>query len=159
MKTSYIGIDPGKSGAIVIIDQDLKVDLAIPKMPWLNERIDSSMLYCIIAKGIQDYENTHIICEKVHSMPRDSSKAAFTFGGAYHGALAVVDLFDIPLTLVSPQSWKKVMLKDKKKEKQDSINRARELFPSLRSQLKTKSSHNLAEAALIAAYGVTNWNN
>ena len=54
MKTSYIGIDPGKSGAIVIIDQDLKVDLAIPKMPWLNERIDSSMIYCIIAKGIRD---------------------------------------------------------------------------------------------------------
>ena len=91
-------------------------------------------------------------------MPRDGVKSAFTFGGAYHAALAVVDLFDIPLTLVAPQTWKKVMLKDKGKDKQDSINAARELFPALRSSLKTKSSHNLAEAALIAAYGVKYWN-
>ena len=157
MSHCFIGIDPGKSGAICVITSDLQVDTAVSKMPWLNDRLDSNLLYGIIAKAMTDYDYTHVVCEKVHSMPRDGVKSAFTFGGAYHAALAVVDLFDIPISLVAPQTWKKVMLKDRGKEKKDSINVARELFPALRSSLKTKSSHNLAEAALIAAYGVQNW--
>ncbi len=102
--------------------------------------------------------NCMVACEKVHAMPRDGAKGAFTFGGAYHGMLAVVDLFDFPLVLVAPQTWKKSMLRDRGREKHDSVNAARDMFPDLRQHLKAKSSHNLAEAALIAAYGISSWN-
>ena len=150
----FCGIDPGKSGALVFIGEDLDVRLVVEKMPWVNERIDSRALYQLFASAGGD---VHVICEKVHSMPRDSSKSAFTFGGAYHGLLSVVDLFDYPLGLVAPQTWKKVMLRDRGKEKKDSVNAARDLFPALRTHLKTLSTHGTAEAALIAAYGVRLW--
>ena len=153
-KKIICGCDPGKSGAIVFIGEDLDVQLAVDKMPWANGRIDTRTLFNLFATA---GKNLLFVVEKVHSMPRDSAKSAFTFGGAYHGLLAVVDLFDAPLVLVSPQTWKKVMLKDRGKEKSDSINAARDLFPALRSSLETKSSHGIAEAALIAAYGVQLW--
>jgi len=156
-KKVYAGIDPGKSGAIVFLSSEARVVAAFKKMPWAGDRIDSRTLYGIFASCEDQCEELRVVCEKVHSMPRDGAKSAFTFGGAYHGLLAVVDLFDHPLHLVAPQTWKKVMLKDRGKEKQDSINAARDLFPALRSELKTKSSHGLAEAALIAAYGIQTW--
>lgn len=154
----YVGIDPGKSGAIVGLYENRKVAFSRPKMPWVNNRLDSVAVYNLLRECILAENELVVICEKVHAMPRDSSRSAFTFGGAYHACLAVVDLFDCPLLLVSPQGWKKVMLRDRGREKEDSVNAARDMFPSLRPDLKAKSSHNLAEAALIAAYGIQTWN-
>ena len=153
--TYFCGVDPGKSGAIVFLNEKRVPLLVIERMPWVNNRIDSRALYGMLATA---GDKLHVAVEKVHSMPRDSAKSAFTFGGAYHGLLAVVDLFDAPLLLVAPQTWKKKMLMDRGKEKSDSIAAARDLFPSLRPQLETKGSHGIAEAALIAAYGVQHWN-
>ena len=153
-KKIICGCDPGKSGAIVFIGEDLDVQLAVDKMPWANGRIDTRTLFNLFATA---GKNLLFVVEKVHSMPRDSSKSAFTFGGAYHGLLGIVDLFDAPLVLPSPQTWKKEMLRDRGKEKKDSVAAAHDIFPSLRPSLKTLSSHNLAEAALIAAYGVRLW--
>jgi len=153
----YVGIDPGKSGAIVTISETLDVVEVLPKMPWINDRLDSNALFEFLAKAKEGCDKLFVVCEKVHSMPRDSSRAAFTFGGSYFGCLCVIDLFDIPLLLVAPQTWKKVMLRDRGKEKADSINAGRDLFPALRPQLTTKSSHGVAEAALIAAYGIKSW--
>lgn len=158
MSNLYIGIDPGKSGAIAVLDEDRKPVTSYPKMPWLNNRLDSETLHELFAECSSTSKRCVVICEKVHAMPRDSSRSAFTFGGAYHACLAIADLFDFPLLLVSPQTWKKVMLRDRGREKEDSVNAARDMFPSLRPQLKAKSSHNLAEAALIAAYGIQTWN-
>jgi len=157
MADIFVGIDPGKSGAICVLDRDRSVIAYEKKMPWFNARLDAARLYDILGTWAAS-GNCVVTCEKVHAMPRDGAKSAFTFGGAYHAALAVVDLFDFPLQLVSPQTWKKTMLKDRGREKHDSVNAARDMFPFLRPQLKTKSSHNLAEAALIAAYGIHSWN-
>jgi predicted RNase H-like nuclease (RuvC/YqgF family) len=159
MSNVYIGIDPGKSGAIALINEDRDVIESFPKMPWENGRLDAVTLYDFLKQCDKACDRCIVVCEKVHSMPRDSSKSAFTFGGAFHAALACIDLFDFPLLLPSPQTWKKVMLKDRGREKQDSVAAARDMFPALRPKLKAKSSHNLAEAALIAAYGIHSWNN
>ena len=152
--TYFCGVDPGKSGAIVFLNEKRVPLLVIERMPWVNNRIDSRALYGMLATA---GDKLHVAVEKVHSMPRDSAKSAFTFGGAYHGLLGIVDLFDAPLVLPSPQTWKKEMLRDRGKEKKDSVAAAHDIFPSLRPSLKTLSSHNLAEAALIAAYRVRLW--
>ena len=55
-------------------------------------------------------------------------------------------------TLVTPQVWKKAMLKDMPKEKESSVVRCRELFPYTCDHLTLKSHHNRADAMLIAEH-------
>lgn len=96
------------------------------------------------------------ILEKTHAMPKQGVVSMFRMGyglGVWEGILAAQA---IPYTLVAPQTWKAVMLRDMRRgarDKQASRLRAYQLFPQLAEQLKTKSSHGRAEALLLAQYG------
>ena len=92
--------------------------------------------------------------ERVHSMPGQGVASTFSFGkatGTIIGCLAGAGLWE-HTTLVTPQVWKKAMLKDMPKEKESSVVRCRELFPYTCDHLTLKSHHNRADAMLIAEH-------
>ena len=142
----YIGIDPGLSGGIAILNQDgsVKEVVAMPDTPR------------DIYEFLFSYkEDSRCVLEEVgHGMPGQSSKATATFA-RHNGHLEMALLaLGIPTEKVTPQKWIKVYQLKKKKEqdKNEWKNvlkaKAQSLFPQLGKKVTLKT----CDALLIAEY-------
>lgn len=165
----YIGIDPGKSGVIAIIDEDKKLELI--KIPIYKNEIEEIQLLNIFHKHSDSY---HCVMEDVHSIFGASAKSNFQFGVSIGQIRTAIKTTSIPLTRVAPKQWQKemwqgikpILINTKKKNKKGEIKykidtkatsllAARNLFPGV-TFLLTKNSyvpdHNAIDAALMAEY-------
>ena len=144
----YIGVDPGKSGGIAIIDSD-----GVIAFPFSEERL------LIELDGIaQEYE---CICylEHVHAMPKQGVSSTFNFGMNFGFIQGVLKAYEIPYELVTPQKWKKEF--SCTSDKNTSIEVCKRLFPgvNLKATDRCKKDHDgIAEALLIAEYGRRHYN-
>lgn len=144
-----IGIDPGGSGSICVLGLDGKyIDhLLMPVMKvGKANRVNSAALVAWLDK----YKSAkHCYLEKVHAMPGNGSASMFSFGHSAGIVEGVIVALGIPLTLVTPQSWKKnsgLIGKDKDAAR----TRAIQLYPDVRDlDLKGKGQA-LADSILIA---------
>jgi crossover junction endodeoxyribonuclease RuvC len=100
----------------------------------------------------------HVFIEKVNAMPSGGVKmgagSAFTFGHSAGYVEGVVAGMGLPITLVTPQQWKKAnsLIGTGKDE---ARSRCTQLYPELRVlDLKGKGQA-VADAILIARYGIT----
>lgn len=140
----YIGIDPGKEGAMAIINK--KTVIIIP----FNEEE--------YKKALQRYsKNNKCVCivENVHSMPGQGVKSTFNFGKNFGYILGLLDSLDIPYKLVAPLKWKN-FYKLTGKPKQASIDLVHKKFKNInlkRTPRKINDDDNIAEAILLAEYG------
>ena len=141
MKT-YIGIDPGKSGALAIIHPQG----GITTLPFDAAR------YVAVLNALK---GRAIICcvEKVGAMPGQGVVSMFNFGHNLGFIEGVLQANGIPYQLVPPQTWKKEFSLSSDKAK--SIEVCQKLFPNV-SLLATprcrKPSDGIAEAILMAEY-------
>jgi len=139
--TSYIGIDPGKKGAMAIIRGD-RVDL----WPFDPENYRNVLLLT---------DETRAVCalERVGAMPGQGVTSMFHFGENYGLIQGFLMAFDIPFELVTPQRWKKAF--EVTGDKNSSIAVAKRLFPGVNLK-RTPGSHKgddgMAEALLLAEY-------
>lgn len=135
----YIGIDPGKDGAMSIIgDNDIKT------YHWLEG-------YDQVLSLITDKSICYI--ERVHSQPNNGVKAAFTFGENYGYIQGLLTAYKIPYQTIPPQTWKKEF--SITSDKSSSIECAKRLFPTVdlrRTDKCTKPHDGIAESLLIAEY-------
>ncbi len=143
-KKKYMGIDPGKSGSICVIDEDRNV-LGLHLMPE-----DSSELLEIFEK----YPDVRFaVMERVHGMPGMGGTQMFTFGKNYgHIEMALIAK-KIPFETVTPQKWLKEFQIGSKKfgeTKSEWKNRLKAVSVKLFPQ--TKVTLALADALLIAEY-------
>ena len=141
MKT-YIGIDPGKSGALALLTEDGQCTV----VPF-NESAYTAVLKA--ASG-----PSSVCClEKVGAMPGQGVVSMFNFGHNLGYIEGLLQAFDIPYQLVPPQTWKKEFCVTS--DKNTSIEVCRKLFPHV-SLLPTarsrKPSDGMAEAMLMAEY-------
>ena len=149
MKKVYIGIDPGASGGIAIIDEG-----AVKTYPMPETYPDIYNLF----KGIQAEIGTcqcAVILEDVgHGMPGQSSKATAVFARhCGHLEMALYAL-SFPIMKVTPQKWQKSysnsLGKSKDYDKREWKNRlkalAQQTFPTEKVTLKN------ADALLMAEY-------
>lgn len=141
------GIDPGVSGALCFMSEDGKPMLF--DMPILKEGkhtvIDETKVREMLAPV------SSVFIEKSQSMPGQGISSTFNYGVGYGIIRGICIGLQIPYTLVHPRTWKKVMMPDMPKEKEASIVRALQLFPSI--QLPRKKDHGKADALLICEYG------
>lgn len=138
----WIGADPGKSGAIAVVDEFGQPMADACKLS--NTDADIAAWLTDVA-GWSD--RVHATIEKVHSSPQMGVVSAFTFGrslGFLHGLLVALK---IPYTEVSPQRWQKYMDCLTHGDKNVSKQRAQQLWPTLRI------THAIADSLLIAEYG------
>lgn len=137
----YIGIDPGLKGGIALIRDESAT--AVPFTKDLLKEVCRSLK-----------EPAVCFLEKVGAMPGQGVTSMFNFGTTYGYIMGVLEAFDIPYQLISPQKWKKHFSLDKDKTK--SVETAKRLFPTV-SLLPTERCHKendgMAEALLIALYG------
>lgn len=157
-----IGIDPGLSGAIAWMDLGAN-KIEIVDMPILELKsgkkkkkvYDLHKTVSILEKFKDNKINPCVGIEKVHSMPKQGVASSFSFGEGFGMLQGIVATLKYSLTLITPQSWKKELLKGQKKEKDASVYRAKQLFPQIADKLTTERGrklHDRADAILIAEY-------
>lgn len=151
MKT-IIGIDPGMTGAIAIMDLNELIVYDMPvyeitKGKSVRKRIDILALRKILfGPG-----PCHAFIEQVSAQPGNGAAAAFTYGWGCGVIEAVINCAEIPFTFVTPQKWKKTL--QVPADKDGARFRASQLMPSFSHNWDRKKDHGRAESALIALYG------
>ena len=141
----YLGIDPGKSGAICSVDGFGFPDVVV--------RADATNRD--IWKALSDLTVDHsckAVIELVNAMPNQGVASTFKFGESYGTLVGLLTAAEVPFERVRPAVWcKEFGLKRKPGESvSDWKNRhkqlAQELFPGV------SITHATADALLIAEY-------
>lgn len=147
--TSILGIDPGKGGGWAFKDLESGT-ITVGKMPLVGGEIDVSSLAVLCEP------RTIVIIEKVHSMPKQGVSSTFTFGVGYGKLLGMCQTLRVGFDLVSPQTWKKLILRDTKRDKDAAIDFVNRLFPgiSLIPEGCKKPHDGIADAVCLMQWGV-----
>ena len=152
-----IGIDPGKTGALVALDEHGNVMLA-ELCPVLGKDFNDTEMSRVVRDAISDELNVHAGIEKCGTRPGESLRGAFSFGegvGIWRGILAA---HVIGWRWIAPQAWQVRALSGERKPKarkelKDAITRsAIRRWPKLSSVLHLKKNQGIADAAWIAEH-------
>lgn len=150
-----IGVDPGVSGAIVVLQSAACPDpVEWIRMPTIKQGKSSRVDAAAVARFLADFDVGHAYIEQVGAMPGQGVTSMFTFGHAAGVVEGVVVGQMIPITKVTPQAWKRragLVGADKDAAR----SRAIQLWPSWAALGKKGEGQALADAALIARYGDT----
>lgn len=141
----YIGIDPGVSGGIGVVDDD-GAALAF-KMPATLGDLNALFDRIVDRETRPMFAYVERVAAWAPAGQRMGATSAFTFGqnvGALHAFLTA---YGIGFDLVTPQRWQTVMQCRTGGDKNISKARAQQLF----SQIPV--THATADALLIAEYG------
>ena len=150
-----IGIDPGLSGAIAIL-QEKKV-LNIFDMPVMSEgkknkrQLNSAQLVNIIKENKNDNEEIIVVVEQVNAMPGQGVTSMFNFGQTFGAIKGISAALNLPIFFVRPSKWKK-HFELINSSKDSSRTKVIEMYPSLSNQLSKKKDVNKSDAILIASF-------
>ena len=157
MKTYFMGVDPGATGAIAVIDEDNNLIVAehlAEDIPAIANQFEAVLASC-------SGEVVFAVIEKVSAMPKQGVVSMFNFGMNFGSLQMALSCFLIPYELVTPQKWMKVAFdsgsggKRIKTDKEASLNLARRLYP--KAILKFKKNHGIADAIHMARYAKKNY--
>ena len=149
-----IGIDPGLSGGIAVLD-DLKI-FDMFDMPIMSEgkknknQLNSAQLVNIIKKHIVS-GNTFVIVEQVSAMPGQGVTSMFNFGQTFGSIKGICAALNLPIFYVRPTKWKK-HFELINSSKDASRTKAIEMYPHISPRLSRKKDVNKADAILLARY-------
>ena len=150
-----IGIDPGLSGAIAILeDSKIKELFDMPVMPdgKKNKRqLNSAFLVKLLKENIESLENTVMVVEQVNAMPGQGVTSMFNFGQTFGAIKGICAALGLPIFFVRPAKWKK-HFELINSSKDASRTKAIEMYPSASEQLSRKKDVNKSDAILIARF-------
>lgn len=142
MSMAYVGIDPGKKGALAIIEDGNTTVVPCDYGEYASQLSALDPAYTIVS------------IERVHAMPKQGVSSCFVFGEGFGIIQGILIALGFKYNKVEPWVWKKHY--GIGRDKDESIHLARETFPCV-SLLPTprckKDSDGMAEALLIAKYG------
>ena len=142
----FIGIDPGLSGAVVILPDGIIHDAPVAKTKTSRKMYLLADMVAIL----RPYVGEAVAClENPHAVPGPRAMAMATLlknVGQWEGILATLG---IPYDLIDPKKWKTAM--GVTGDKEVAVARAQQLFPHLQGQL-TKARDGRSEALLICEY-------
>ena len=150
MSSKRIGIDPGASGAIVVLEDEKPV--AWLNMPLIKIGTNTRVNAAQVAAFLEPHKGAPVFLELVHAMPKQGGTSMFTFGHAAGVVQGLVQGAGHPLTMVPPQKWKKAagLIGT---EKDVARSTAVLLWPEWRELDAKIKGGALADAALIARHG------
>lgn len=160
----YVGIDPGMSGGLAAIGDDIVMVTSMPVIKGTKGGTKNA----IDVRGIKEWfaklkngggrelrKIKTVVIEKVHAMPKQGVTSSFNFGVNYGIVQGVVGAIGLPLVFVTPQAWKKEILAGTLKDKSAAIQYVRGKYPdvSLRQTERCRVDHDgMAEAICMAEY-------
>jgi hypothetical protein len=140
----YVGIDPGKTGAVAVLHNPEDITF-YETQEFLVSHQDR------ISSPIFSFIEVFVCIEKAQPFPDQGVVSVFSYGVEYGKMIGMLKVLDIPFAEIHPNLWKKEFsLFHQPKER--SVEVAKQLFPSVVDKLTLKKHHNRAEALLIAEY-------
>tara|TARA_B100001146_G_scaffold150410_1_gene132201 strand:+ start:540 stop:1019 length:480 start_codon:yes stop_codon:yes gene_type:complete len=150
-----IGIDPGISGAISILEN--KKILEVYDTPTMidgkknKKQINSAQVTNIIKERLKDGKEVIVVVEHVNAMPGQGVTSMFNFGQSFGVIKGICAALGLPIYFVRPTKWKK-HFNLIKTNKDASRTKVIEAYPEISSKLHRKKDSNRADAILIALY-------
>ena len=150
-----IGIDPGLSGAIAILENN-KV-LKIFDMPVMSEgkknkrQLNSAQLVKLLSDYISDKDEVSVVVEQVNAMPGQGVTSMFNFGQTFGAIKGICAALELPIFFVRPSKWKK-HFELINSSKDASRTKVIEMYPTLSDELSKKKDVNKSDAILIARF-------
>jgi hypothetical protein len=136
----YIGIDPGKSGAMALVWPDGQPATGVCRFDATPADQADWLLGFDLTQAVA-------VMEKVSSSPQMGVVSAFSFGKSQGFLIGLLTAMKIPYHEVTPQKWQRAMGCMSKGDKNVTKHAAQKLWPHL------KITHRDADARLIAEYG------
>ena len=149
-----IGVDPGGSGALALLngpDLEAVADMpvfAVTRGNGIKRELDVYGLVDLLAS----WNPNVVFFEKVGGQTGESASAAFNFGRITGAAEAVCKTLEVRFEDVAPHVWKKHM-RLTGKAKDDARLLATNRWQSHAAAFRRKMDDGRAEAALLADYG------
>jgi crossover junction endodeoxyribonuclease RuvC len=149
-----LGIDPGLSGAIAVLDLSNKL-LAVHDMPTTTIRSGKSdkrqLSEAMLSSLVKQTNAQHSYLEFVSARPGQGVASMFNFGVGYGAIRGVLAGLGVPMSTVTPAKWQRDLNLAKGKD----ANRARaaQLFPEFAYLFSRVKDDGRADAALIAWWG------
>jgi len=152
-----IGIDPGVSGAISILEN--KKVIEVFDMPTMidgkknKKQVNGSQVTNIIKEKLNNNNGQEIVAvvEHVNAMPGQGVTSMFNFGQSFGVIKGVCSALSLPIYFVRPTKWKK-HFNLIKTNKDASRTKVIEVYPEISNKLSRKKDSNKADAILIARY-------
>lgn len=151
---SYIiGIDPGASGAVAILEIDTGKLVQVFDMPSVDISVAGKskkrVAPYLLAEELRLYNvaGTRAVVESVSAMPGQGVSSMFAFGHAFGLALGVLAGMTITAELVTPAKWKRDLRVNPGKDGSRLL--AMTLWPDQAGEFKRVRDDGRAEAALI----------
>jgi hypothetical protein len=170
---AFLGIDPGLTGAMVVVHAPTNTVLSSNIIPTLvvqrnckQKRILDIPKLVLTARDLaSQYPDLVAFLELVGANPmhgrRQGTSSMFNFGCTNGAIEAAVVAAGIPYSKITPAAWKSAL--GCSKDKDQTLERASSLIPDGKAfwtpkrGVRTKEScYGIAEAALIAYYGIQN---
>ncbi len=158
VNTTFIGVDPGESGAVGFITPEGSRVFDFEDgeaLPFLQEVCSNPWVY-----GSEPVA----LIERVHSHPKWGVSSVFKFGANFGQWVGRFEALDVSLGFVAPTKWQKTMFgphpkitmirkgETKLNTKKMSLTIARQTFPDLKQQLLRARDDGRADALLITKY-------
>ena len=150
-----IGIDPGLSGGIAVLDNNKVLDLF--DMPVMadgkknKKQLNSALLAKLIKESISNSSESAVIVEQVNAMPGQGVTSMFNFGQTFGAIKGICATLELPIFFVRPSKWKK-HFELINSSKDASRTKAIEMYPHLAEKLSKKKDVNKSDAILIARF-------
>ena len=150
-----IGIDPGLSGAIAILENNQVINIF--EIPVMSEgkknkrQLNSALLVSLLRENINKSEEVAVVVEQVNAMPGQGVTSMFNFGQTFGAIKGICAALDLPIFFVRPSKWKK-HFELINSSKDSSRTKAIEMYPKLSNQLAKKKDVNKSDAILIARF-------
>lgn len=134
----YLGIDPGKSGAMALLQANGDLVEVFPIPDTERDVVDL----------LGEFSTRVKMCflEKVNAMPKQGVTSTFTFAQGYGLLRGILLAFQVRFDDVRPQVWQKALGCLSGGDKNVTKSKAQQLFPD------RKITHAIADALLIAEY-------
>ena len=150
-----IGIDPGLSGGIAVLDNNKVLELF--DMPVMadgkknKKQLNSALLAKLIKEKTSNSSESAVIVEQVNAMPGQGVTSMFNFGQTFGAIKGICATLELPIFFVRPSKWKK-HFELINSSKDASRTKAIEMYPNLAEKLSKKKDVNKSDAILIARF-------
>lgn len=149
-----LGIDPGVSGAVALIENGKLV--FVDDMPTVEVAVGKSKRKRIVAQMVDSLllklNPDLIVLEQVSTRPGEGAVGAFSFGRGLGILEGVIASRKFSCQWVMPAVWKRNL--DVPADKDAARLKAIALFPHMAKEFARKKDDGRAEACLIALYGL-----
>ncbi len=152
-----ICVDPGLSGAIVLLSSDgneilkhtMMPTAAINKKQTVSAPLVADFINECLQMADQRGQRLTAVVEQVNAMPGQGVTSMFNFGKSFGTVIGVLGALKIPTSFITPQSWKH-KFRLMKQQKDASRALALQKFPQQSELFKTKAKGQaIADAVFI----------